>query len=587
MRYQGLLGRTLRDAPAGADTASAVLLARAGYVRQLGAGIFSLLPLGWATVRRIEEIIREEMERINCWEVAMPVAQPADLWQETGRWSAIGSELVRFADRGGRDMVLAMTHEEVASDLVRKELRSWRQLPIQFFQIQTKFRDEPRPRAGLLRGREFIMKDAYSFHTSLEDLDRFYEECRLAYLRAFQRCGIDVVVAEAGAGIMGGHGSHEFTLLTPAGEDVLLVCPTGDYVANREVATCAGDATPGDDADQLPREEVATPGATTIEQVAAFLGVDASQTLKCVCYSSGGEVVLVVIRGDLQVNESKVQAALGTSDLRLADEAQIRAIGSVPGYTSPLGLSGVRVLADPSALAANLVAGGNRTNTHVRNVNLGRDVQPTLVADFRVVVAGDACPLCGTSLEEQRGIEVGNIFKLGQYYSRPLHVAFLDDNGDERLVEMGSYGFGVTRMMAAIAEAHHDERGLRWPVSVAPVAVHLVALGKDDAVREAAEQVYVLLHSAGIATLFDDRGETAGVQFADADLIGAPLRLAVSKRTLAAQDGGAVELKRRQHDKDQAQTIGIHALLEIVRAELADLALRVTVQDADDPGGAV
>jgi prolyl-tRNA synthetase len=587
MRYQGLLGRTLRDAPAGADTASAALLARAGYVRQLGAGIFSLLPLGWATVRRIEEIIREEMERINCWEVAMPVAQPADLWQETGRWAAIGSELVRFEDRGGRDMVLAMTHEEVASDLVRRELRSWRQLPIQFFQIQTKFRDEPRPRAGLLRGREFIMKDAYSFHASLDDLDRFYEECRLAYLRAFHRCGIDVIVAEAGAGIIGGHGSHEFTLLTPAGEDVLLVCPTGDYAANREVATCANDAGTTEAVEQLPLEEVATPDATTIEQVAAFLGVEASQTLKCVCYASDGEVALIVIRGDLQVNEAKVQAALGTSDLRLADEAQIRALGSVPGYTSPLGLTGVRVLADPSAFAANLVAGSNRADTHVRNVNLGRDIVPTLVADVRVVVAGDACPVCGTPLEEQRGIEVGNIFKLGQYYARPLNIAFLDDSGEERLVEMGSYGFGVTRMMAAIAEAHHDEQGLRWPVSVAPVAVHLVALGNDPAVRDAAERVYVLLRLAGIATLFDDRGETAGVQFADADLLGAPLRLAVSKRTLAAHDGGAVELKRREHDKDQAQTVAIDALLDVVQGELADLALRVTVPESGDADGVV
>ena len=552
MRYSHLVGRSLRDAPAGSDTVSAALLARAGYVRQLGAGIYSYLPLGWRAMQRIAQIAREEMERIDCHELSMPVTHPADLWQESGRWGAIGDELVRFHDRAQRDMVLAMTHEEIATDIVRRDVRSYRQLPIHFFQIQTKFRDEPRPRAGLLRGREFVMKDAYSFHTDEADLQRFYDECHHAYLRAFTRCGIDVLVVEAASGIMGGHGSHEYMLLTPAGEDTLLICPNGDYAANREVAITSPPATISDDA--LPLELVATPAAPTIEAVAALLGVPTQQTLKAVFFEAGGALIFVAIRGDAQVNEAKLAALLNAPGLRPAEEALIRASGAVPGYASPVGLRDVLVVADLSAAAPNLVGGANRDGYHLRNVNLGRDYTPTHLADIALVGAGAACPRCGAPMTEERGIEVGNIFKLGTKYSGPLAANYLDEHDQEQPIIMGSYGFGVSRMLAAIAEAHHDDRGLCWPASVTPFDVHLVVLGADAAVREQADALHAALGAAGIATLYDDRDESAGVKFADADLLGLPLRATISARSLKA---GGVEIKRRVDAADAAWTVAL------------------------------
>jgi prolyl-tRNA synthetase len=570
MRYSQLLGKTLRDAPAGTETASAALLVRAGFARQLGSGIHSYLPLGWRAIRKIEGIIRDEMERIDCYELSMPVVQPADLWQETGRWYRIGPELARFRDRAGRELVLAMTHEEVATDLVRREVRSYRSLPVQFFQIQTKFRDEPRPRAGLLRGREFIMKDAYSFHADEADLARFYDACRAAYLRAFSRCGLPVIVVESDAGIMGGHESHEFMLVSPAGEDVLLVCPNADYAANREVATSA-EVIP--DEAPLPVEPVATPDATTIDAVAASLGVGTDRTLKAVFYDADGAFVFVVIRGDRRVNDLKLAALLGASDLRPASDEQIRASGAVPGYASPVGLNDVTVVADRSAATPNLVAGANREGYHLRNVNLGRDYSATHVADIALVEAGASCPVCGAPLEERRGIEVGNIFKLGTMYSGPLHATYLDDRGVEHPIIMGSYGFGVSRVLAAIAEQHHDERGLRWPASVAPYAVHLVRLGDGDDVRVPAETVYRTLQEAGVEVLYDDRNETAGVKFADADLIGLPLRATMSTRSLAA---GGVELRRRDAAAEAAKVVPLDRVADVVGSELRQLEMELS-----------
>ena len=565
MRYSGLFGKTRRDAPAGTDTASAALLIRAGFVRQLGAGIHSYLPLALRSIHKIERIIREEMERIDCHELAMPVVHPADLWQETGRWYDIGDELVRFVDRAERPMVLAMTHEEVATDLVRREVRSYRQLPVQFFQIQTKYRDEPRPRAGLLRGREFLMKDAYSFHTDRDDLQRFYEDCHHAYLRAFARCGIDVVVVESDSGIMGGEGSHEYMLIADAGEDVLLTCPSCGYAANREVARTT--LTAPDDA-PLPMEEVETPGATTIEAVATYLDVGRERTAKAVFYEAGGKLIFVVIRGDRSVNEIKLAELLGVPQVAPAGEELIRSSGAVPGYASPVGLTDTIVVADETARAPNLVAGANRDGYHLINVNLGRDYEPTHLADILMAEAGDPCPECGAALVEQRGIEVGNIFKLGTTYSAPLKAVYLDENDNEQIMVMGSYGFGVSRMLAALAEHHHDDRGLRWPASVAPFEVHLVLIGANDEAREAADGVYRMLQAEGIEVLYDDRDESAGVKFADADLIGIPIRLTVSNRSLKS---GGVELKLRNQPPADAEVVAVESVVAQVRSYLTTM----------------
>jgi prolyl-tRNA synthetase len=571
MRYSQLFGKTLRDAPAGTETASAALLARAGFTRQLGAGIHSYLPLAWRTIRKIEAIIREEMERIGCHELLMPVVHPAELWQETGRWSAIGDELVRFRDRAQRDMVLAMTHEEVATDLVRREVRSYRQLPVMFFQIQTKFRDEPRPRAGVLRGREFLMKDAYSFHADEEDLDRFYRACHDAYLRAFTRCGIPVRVVSSAAGIMGGSGSHEFMLESLAGEDVLLICSQCGYAANREVATTLHAL---DEEAPLPVEEVATPDATTIEAVANYLGVGTERTLKAVFYEVDERLVFVAIRGDVQVNEGKLATLLGAKRLVPASEALIRASGAVPGYASPVGARNTIVVADLSARTPNLIGGANREGYHLRNVNLGRNYDADFVADIALVEAGDACPTCGSPLEARRGIEVGNIFKLGSTYSVPLRAHYLDDQGVEHPLVMGSYGFGVSRMLSAVAEHYHDERGLRWPASLAPFAVQLVTLGASDDVRRTAEELHDTWTQAGLDVLYDDRDESAGVKFADADLIGTPIRATVSARALKA---GGVEIKRREAGQDAARIVPLKTVTDEVnalwRSLLAEFAL--------------
>ncbi len=565
MRYSGLFGKTRRDAPAGTDTASAALLIRAGFVRQLGAGIHSYLPLALRSIHKIERIIREEMERIDCHELAMPVVHPADLWQETGRWYDIGDELVRFVDRAERPMVLAMTHEEVATDLVRREVRSYRQLPVQFFQIQTKYRDEPRPRAGLLRGREFLMKDAYSFHTDRDDLQRFYEDCHHAYLRAFARCGIDVVVVESDSGIMGGEGSHEYMLIADAGEDVLLTCPSCGYAANREVARTT---LPAPDGAPLPMEEVETPGATTIEAVATYLDVGRERTAKAVFYEADGKLIFVVIRGDRSVNEIKLAELLGVPQVAPAGEELIRSSGAVPGYASPVGLTDTIVVADETARAPNLVAGANRDGYHLINVNLGRDYEPTHLADILMAEAGDPCPECGAALVEQRGIEVGNIFKLGTTYSAPLKAVYLDENDNEQIMVMGSYGFGVSRMLAALAEHHHDDRGLRWPASVAPFEVHLVLIGANDEAREAADGVYRMLQAEGIEVLYDDRDESAGVKFADADLIGIPIRLTVSNRSLKS---GGVELKLRNQPPADAEVVAVESVVAQVRSHLTTM----------------
>jgi prolyl-tRNA synthetase len=550
MRMSRLFSTTRREAPAESEIASHQLLLRAGFIRQLGAGIFTYLPLARRSMTKIENIMREEMNAIGGQEITMPVVHPADLWKETGRWSQVGSEMGRFKDKNGHDMVLAMTHEEVVADLVRDEVHSYRQLPALIYHIQTKWRDDPRPRAGLIRVREFTMLDSYSLDASPEGLDRQYQNHYEAYFRIFERCGLPAVAVQSDVGMMGGSLAHEYMYLTPAGEDTLLFCDGCGYAANRQVAVVRKAAPEVEEA--LPLEKVATPDTKTIADLAVFLNIPEARTAKAVFMiatpadgQTGQEFVFVIVRGDMDVNETKLANVLKARELRPATDEEIRAVGAVPGYASPVGLSGVRVVVDDLVpQSPNLVAGANEEGYHLRNVNYGRDYTGQIVADITAAGEGDACIQCGSALRASRGVEIGNIFKLGTRYTQALRASFLDETGGQRPVIMGSYGIGVGRLLACIAEEHHDEHGLIWPPAVAPYPVHLVLLPskKDSRPPEAAADLEAALTAAGYEPLFDDRSESAGVKFMDADLIGLPLRLTVSERAL---NEGGVELKVR------------------------------------------
>ncbi len=545
MRYSTLFGRTLREVPSDAELSSHQLSLRAGLIRQLGAGIYSYLPLGWRALRKIERIIREEMDAVDGQELSMPVVQPADVWRASGRYDAPapGPALARFKDRTGHDMVLGMTHEEVVTDLARQEVRSYRQLPAMVYQIQTKFRDEPRSRGGLVRVREFIMKDGYSLHTDYASLDAYYPRIYQAYVNIFDRCGVQTISVEADSGFMGGTTSHEFMVVSEVGEDTLILCLQCHYAANAEKALFVKGQVAG--GEPLLMERVPTPGTTTIEAVARLLGVETRQTLKAVFYTTvEGEVIFAVIRGDLEVNETKLSNLLQGAELHASTEEELRAAGIVAGYASPVGLSGVRVIADDAvASAANLVAGANEPGYHLRNVNYPRDFQAEIVADIALARPGDACPQCGQALTATRGIEAGHVFKLGTKYSVTMGATYLDRDGIAKPLIMGSYGIGLGRLLACVIEQHHDEKGIIWPVSVAPFQVHIVSLGTNNPqVLAAAEALYQRLCAAGYEVLYDDRAETAGVKFNDADLIGIPVRLTVSARALESH---SVELKTR------------------------------------------
>jgi len=546
-----LFGQTLRDAPADAETASHQLLVRAGFIRQLAAGIFTALPLARRSLTKIENILRREMNAIGGQEMTMPVVHPAEVWQETGRWYQIGSEMGRFKDKNNRDMVLAMTHEEVVADLVRREVRSYRHLPRLIYHIQTKWRDDPRPRAGLIRVREFTMKDSYSLDADWDGLDAQYRAHYQAYFNIFRRAGLDVIAVKADTGMMGGKLAHEFMYLSPIGEDTLLLCDNCHYSANRQVAPFR--KLQANSEEPLPVEKVATPGTKTIEDLANFLGVPRSRTAKAVFLMAEIPVVtgkedkfvFAVVRGDMEVNETKLANAIKAKSLRPATEAEITAVGAVPGYASPVGLKNALILVDEAVTTSpNLVAGANEDGYHLLNVNYGRDYNADLVTDLVSAGEGDACIQCGSPLRAVRGVEVGNIFKLGTRYSDSMGCTFLDKDGNEKPVIMGSYGIGSGRLLACIAEEHHDEKGLIWPVSVAPYQVHLVSLtGKGDPnTLQHADQLYADLQAEGIEVLYDDREESPGVKFNDADLIGLPLRLTVRER--AFKQGG-VEFKRR------------------------------------------
>ncbi len=602
MRMSQLFSHTLRDAPANTQAISHQLLERAGFIRQLGAGIFTAMPLGHRALTKIEQIVREEMNAIGGQELKMPVINPADVWQETGRWYAIGAEMSRFQDRTGSEMVLAMTHEEVVTDLARREIRSYRQLPRLVYHIQTKWRDDPRPRAGLIRVREFTMKDSYSLDADEAGLDKQYRAHYQAYFNIFHRCGLEVIAVGSDTGMMGGSLAHEFMVLAPIGEDTLILCDNCGYADNRQVATFQKPPAPAEA--PRPIEKVATPDVTTIDDLTAFLEIPPAKTAKAVFMmaeivsqkSEGREVegqevesqkvesaerfVFAVVRGDMEVNETKLANAVQARALRPATDEEIRAIGAEPGYGSPIGVHDALIVADEAVVnSPNLVAGANEAGFHLRNVNAGRDFTPDIVADITAAGEGDACPQCGHALRADRGVEVGNIFKLGTRYSAAMGATFKDSERASHPIVMGSYGIGIGRALACVAETHNDDYGLIWPITIAPYQVHLTALtGRDEEVAQVADQLYADLTAAGVEALYDDRDESPGVKFNDADLLGMPLRITVGSRGLKK---GVVELKRR--DRKERTPVPLEKIIAAIQDEIATLAAEIETQVVEAP----
>ncbi len=543
MRLSRFFLPTLREDPAEAEVVSHKLMLRAGMIRKLASGIYSYLPLGLRALRKVENIVREEMNRAGALEVLLPLVQPAELWQETGRWKDYGKELLRFKDRKDHDFCLGPTHEEVITDLVRREVRSYRDLPLILYQIAPKFRDEIRPRFGIMRAREFLMKDAYSFDADEEGLKVSYQRMYEAYERIFTRCGLRFRAVLADTGAIGGSESHEFMVLAETGEDRLALCEACGYAANVELAE--GQAYfvyPQEE--EKPLEKVSTPGVRSVEEVSAFLGVPPSKLVKTLLYRAGEEVVAVLIRGDLELNEVKLRNLLGVAEVEMADPETVERITRAPvGFAGPVGLSGVRVLADLSVRGLrNFVTGANEVEAHYVNVNYGRDFPEPEFHDLRVVTEGDPCPRCGRLLAITRGIEVGHIFKLGTKYSRPMRATFLDREGQERPLVMGCYGIGIGRTVAAAIEQNHDEAGIVFPREIAPFEALILTLGPDPDLLEASERLYRELSGAGIEVLWDDRDERPGVKFKDADLIGLPYQVIVGRRF---RETGEVELKER------------------------------------------
>lgn len=558
MRMSKLLSQTLRESPSDAEIISHQLLVRAGYIRQLAAGIFTAMPLAKRSLTKIENIMRDEMNKIDGQEMSMPVVHPAEIWQATGRWEKVGPEMGRFKDRNGRDMVLAMTHEEAVVNIIKDEIQSYRQLPIMIYHIQTKWRDDPRPRAGLIRVREFTMKDSYSLDRDWEGLDVQYANHYQAYFNIFGRCKLPVIAVESDVGMMGGNMAHEYMYLTPVGEDTLLLCGECGYSANRQIAEFQKVAAADEKAQK--KKKVATPEMKTIADLAVFLDIPESKTAKAVfmiaAIQDGEEekeqLVFAILRGDMELNETKLVNAVGAKNLRPAEEAEIIASGAVPGYASPVGLKNILVVVDDLIPgSSNLVAGANEEGYHFINVNYGRDYKADIVADIAAAQDGDACPNCGKAMRAVRGIEVGNIFKLGTWYSEAVGATFQDADGSEKPVVMGSYGIGSGRLLASVVEEYNDKYGLIMPVTIAPYEVHLVELvgAKDesDKVQKIAGQLYNDLIEAGLEVLYDDRDESPGVKFNDADLIGVPLRITVGNRAL--KEGGVEVKLRHQSDK--------------------------------------
>ncbi len=578
MRMSKLFFQTLREVPNEAEVISHQLMLRSGLVRQVAAGIFDHLPLGLRVKHKIEQIMREEMDAVDGQEITMPVVQPAELWQRSGRWNAIGDDMARLKDRNGRDYCLGMTHEEVITDLVARTISSYRQLPFMLYQVQTKFRDEPRPRAGMIRVREFTMKDGYSFHTDIADLDAYYPKVYQAYFNIFRRCGLDVLAVESDTGMMGGTMAHEFMAVTPIGEDTLLLCDACGYKANRQIATFV-KPTPDAEA-ALPLTEVATPGTATIADLAAFLNIPESRTAKAVFMVAEIEgkdgkfsekFVFAVVRGDMELNETKLTNAVKAKRLRPATTDEISAIGAEAGYGSPIGIDrskAILVVDDLVAASPNLVAGANKPGFHFTNVNYGRDYPAAdMVTDLVAAGDGHSCPVCQGPLRSVRGVEVGNIFKLGTKYSAAMGATYLDENSATWPMVMGCYGIGTGRLMASVIEAYNDEYGVQWPVSIAPYHVALVSLANERSPEVAAQvdQFYADLQAAGVEVLYDDRDERAGVKFNDADLIGLPVRITVGGKGLKK---GLVELRFRRTGENRE--IPVADFVSGVQAALAE-----------------
>ena len=564
MRMSRMFGKTQRNDPAEAELASHRLMLRAGMIYQVSAGVYSYMPLALRSLRKIEQIIREEMDAAGGQEVMMSALQPLEFWDASGRSVAMGSELFRLHDRRERPLVLAPTHEELLTYMVKANVNSYRDLPLIIYQIQTKFRDEPRPRGGLIRVREFDMKDAYSFDTDQAGLDASYDAMAQAYRNIFSRCGLETIEVEADSGAIGGKDSSEFILVADAGEDTVVLCPTGDYAANAEKAVFAKP--PENIEPLLPIEEAHTPGIKTIDELCDYLSEPASKTLKAVFYVANGELVFVVIRGDLEVNEVKLSNTLGGApDLRLASPEEVAAQGITAGSASPIGMDGIKVIADDSVdMGSNFLAGANKPDYHLRNTNHHRDFEADIVDDIALAQPGDACQKCGIELVMRRGIEVGHIFKLGLRYSEILEANYPDDNGAPHPIQMGCYGIGVGRLLGAAIEQNHDDNGMVLPATIAPYDVSLVALNmRNDDVAAAASALYDDLRAAGIEVLFDDRNESAGVKFNDADLIGLPIRLVVSQRNIRE---GVVEVKRRA--SSDPETVAADEVVAKVKAML-------------------
>ncbi len=559
MRLSKMYVRTLRELPAEAEIPSHILLLRTGMIRKLASGIYGFMPLGWRSLHKIENIIREEMDKSGAQEILMSAIQPAELWEESGRWSAYGPELWRIKDRNGRDFCLGPTHEEIFTDIVRDGVSSYRQLPLNLYQIQHKYRDEARPRFGLMRSREFIMKDAYSFDKDQEGLDKSYDDMYDAYTRIFTRCGLTFRPVEADSGAIGGNASHEFTALSEVGESDIAYCENCSMAANVEKAACR-DAEPSPESEaMLELQEVHTPGTKTIEEVAGFLNIDKTKTIKALLFEKYDEdgkadgYVAAFVRGDRDLNMIKLVNALNIPEhaIAFADESKLEAaIGAVGGFTGPLGLHDCTVVVDSELVGLkNLCAGACKLDHHILNVNYGRDYEGDIVTDLKVLKEGDPCPVCGAPIKHTRGIEVGQVFKLGTKYSKAMNATYKDENQQDHPLVMGCYGIGVSRTLAAIIEQHHDEDGIIWPVSVAPYhAIVTLVKPKDEEQAKVAEEIYQSLLAAGIEAVIDDRDERPGVKFKDADLLGFPIRITVGKRA----GEGIVEYKlRRDSEKSE------------------------------------
>ncbi|MGO4494478.1 proline--tRNA ligase [Paenibacillus sp. 2RAB27] len=559
MRQQRLLNPTLRDVPGDAEAASHRLMLRAGLIRQLSSGIYSYLPLGLKALQHIQTIVREEMDRAGAQEMLMPALHPAELWKASGRWDVYGPELMRLEDRNGREFALGATHEEVITTLVKDEIHSYKKLPVTLYQIQTKYRDERRPRFGLLRGREFLMKDAYSFDRSASGLDASYQAMFDAYVNIFTRCGLQFRAVEADSGAIGGTDTHEFMALADVGEDTIVHCPSCQYAANLEKATgvITNEGTSSTGVPHAQPTKILTPGVTSIKQLSQFLTIEPQQIIKSVAIQAEGAPVIVLIRGDLEINEIKLKQVLGVDEITMLSEAEIKALGSIAGFIGPLGLSSVKLLADTSIQGLNnAVVGANEADYHLQHVDVQRDLGALTFADVRNVGQGESCMHCGHELAFAKGIEVGHVFKLGTKYSESLGATFSDENGVSEPMIMGCYGIGVSRVLAAVIEQHQDERGIIWPNAIAPYSIHLLTVQvKDEAQMTLSEEIYHALTNAGYSVLWDDREERPGVKFNDADLLGFPLRLNVGKKTSER----IIECKERR--KGEVYELNVEQLL--------------------------